>query len=145
MNIFWTLGLLDSIEWIFFWMNILDFVLNWILNWIIFRSDSMKKWTFKTDQFLFGERDFCQQGISPVCPGLQLSHSDNPHKNIGFWAMVIFRGSPRFLVFSGLCHYAVLHIKYVPFILDCCQQNLMGLSGPSKNDPQWTAETPEIC
>ena len=37
------LNILDSIEWIFFWMNILDFVLNWILNWIIFRPDSTKK------------------------------------------------------------------------------------------------------
>ena len=42
------LNILDSVEWIFFWMNILDFVLNWILNWIIFRPDSMKKWIFKT-------------------------------------------------------------------------------------------------
>ena len=42
------LNILDSIEWIFFWMNILDFVLNWILNWIIFKSNSMKKWIFKT-------------------------------------------------------------------------------------------------
>ena len=42
------LNIQDSIEWIFFWMNILDFVLNWILNWIIFRPDSMKKWIFKT-------------------------------------------------------------------------------------------------
>ena len=44
------LNILDSIEWIFFWMNIPDFVLNWILNWIIFCRDSMKKWIFKTDQ-----------------------------------------------------------------------------------------------
>ena len=36
---------LDSIVWIFFWMNILDI----ILNWIIFRPDSMKKGIFKTD------------------------------------------------------------------------------------------------
>ena len=41
------LNILDSIEWIFIRMNILDFVLNWILNWIIFRPDSMKKWIFK--------------------------------------------------------------------------------------------------
>ena len=32
------LNVLDSIEWIIFWMNILNFV----LNWIIFRPDSMK-------------------------------------------------------------------------------------------------------
>ena len=44
------LNILDSTEWIFFWMNILDFVLNWILNWIIFRPDLMKKWIFKTDR-----------------------------------------------------------------------------------------------
>ena len=42
------LNILDSVKWIFFWMNILDFVLNWILNWIIFRPNSMKKWIFKT-------------------------------------------------------------------------------------------------
>ena len=42
------LNVLNSIELIFFWMNIPDFVLNWILNWIIFRPDSMKKWIFKT-------------------------------------------------------------------------------------------------
>ena len=42
------LNILDSIEWIFCWINILDFVLNWILNWIIFWPDSMKKWIFKT-------------------------------------------------------------------------------------------------
>ena len=41
------LNILDSVEWIFFWMNILDFGFNWILNWIIFRPDSMKKWIFK--------------------------------------------------------------------------------------------------
>ena len=48
------LNILDSIEWIFSWMNIRDFVLNWILNWIlnwtIFRPNSMKKWIFKTYQ-----------------------------------------------------------------------------------------------
>ena len=42
------LNILNSIEWIFFWMNILDLVLNWILNWIIFWPNSMKKWIFKT-------------------------------------------------------------------------------------------------
>ena len=42
------LNIFDSIEWIIFWMNILDFILNWILNWIIFWPDSMKKWIFKT-------------------------------------------------------------------------------------------------
>ena len=42
------LNILDSIEWIFFWMDIPDFVLNWILNWIIFRPDLMKKLIFKT-------------------------------------------------------------------------------------------------
>ena len=37
------LNILDSIEWIFFWMNISDFV----LNWIIFRPNSMKKGNFQ--------------------------------------------------------------------------------------------------
>ena len=30
--------------------------------------------------FLFWNRDFCQQGISPVQPGLQLFHWDHPKK-----------------------------------------------------------------
>ena len=42
-----VLNVLDSIEWIFFLMNIPDFVLNSSLNWIIFLW--MKKWIFKTD------------------------------------------------------------------------------------------------
>ena len=44
------LNILNSIEWIFFWMNIPDFVLNWILNQTIFKPDSMKKWIFKPDR-----------------------------------------------------------------------------------------------
>ena len=40
------LNILDYIEWIFFWMNIPDFV----LKWTILRPDSMKKWIFKTDR-----------------------------------------------------------------------------------------------
>ena len=37
--------------------------------------------------FLFWNRDFCQQSISPVYLGLQLSHSDHSEKNF------IFRGT----------------------------------------------------
>ena len=44
MNIFLNEYFGFCFEWIFFWMNILDFV----LNWIIFRPNSMKKWIFKT-------------------------------------------------------------------------------------------------
>ena len=44
--------------------------------------------------FLYGNPDFCQQGISPVCPGLKLSE---------LW--VIFLGSPLFLAVSCLCHF----------------------------------------
>ena len=40
------LNILNSIEWILFWMNIPDFVLNLILNWIILKPDSI----FKTDR-----------------------------------------------------------------------------------------------
>ena len=63
------LNILDSVEWIFFWMNIFDFGLNWILNWIIFRPDSMKKWIFKTYQtglykgdYFFWWRTWCWWG-----------------------------------------------------------------------------------
>ena len=40
------LNILNSIEWILFWINIPDFVLNLILNWIILKPDSI----FKTDR-----------------------------------------------------------------------------------------------
>ena len=40
------MNFLYSDEWIFFQMNILDFV----LNWIIFKVDSMKKWIFRKDR-----------------------------------------------------------------------------------------------
>ena len=36
-----------------------------------------QKWV----NFLYGNRNFCQQSISPVCLGLQFSHSDHPKKN----------------------------------------------------------------
>ena len=55
-------------------------------------------------QFLYGDRDFCQQGISQVYPGLQLSHSDHPQKNFRFRARGHFLGSPLFLAVLGLCH-----------------------------------------
>ena len=35
-----------------------------------------QKWV----NFLYGNRNFCQQSISPVCLGLQFSHSDHPPK-----------------------------------------------------------------
>ena len=62
------LNILDSIEWIFFWMNILDFVLNWILNWIIFWPDLMKKWILKTYRtpLSAGEVLFCTAGALVV-------------------------------------------------------------------------------
>ena len=53
---------------------------------------------------LCGNRDFCQQGISPVCPRLKLSKSDHPTKNSVSELGVIFWGSPLFLAVSGLCH-----------------------------------------
>ena len=56
------LNILDSIEWIFLWMNIPDFVLNWILNWIIFRPNSMKKWIFKTYRTGLVEPQYMFQG-----------------------------------------------------------------------------------
>ena len=53
LKVFWINNYIEFplLNWMnIFWMNILDFVLNWILNWIIFRPDSMKKWTFKKDR-----------------------------------------------------------------------------------------------
>jgi len=52
-----------------------------------------KIWIFGAKvKFLYGDRNFCQQSISPVCPGLQLSHSGHPEKNVCFRAMGHFSG-----------------------------------------------------
>ena len=50
----------------------------------------------------------CQQGISPVFPGLQLSHSDHPKKISVSVLWVIFRGSPLVLAVSGHSHFAII-------------------------------------
>ena len=42
--------------------------------------------------FLYGNRNFCQQSISPVCPGLRLPHSNHPQKNFRFRARGHFLG-----------------------------------------------------
>ena len=47
---------------------------------------------FTKSQFLYGNCDFCQQGISPVCQGLLLSHADQPQKKFRFRAMGHFSG-----------------------------------------------------
>ena len=58
------MNILDSIVWIFFWMNIPDFV----LNWIIFRPYSMKKWIFKTDRpWLFACLKLCISSVPVNC------------------------------------------------------------------------------
>ena len=53
---------------------------------------------------MYSDRDFCQQGISQVYPGLQLSHLDHPKKISISELGVIFRGSPLFLALSGHSH-----------------------------------------
>ena len=37
--------------------------------------------------FLYGNHDFCPQGISPVYHWLQYSHWDHPQKDFCFWGM----------------------------------------------------------
>ena len=74
-----------------------------------------KNWTFGAKvNFLYGNRDYCQQSRSPVYPGLQLSHSDYSEKISASELWVIFLCSPLFLTVLGLCHF----ISKVPFILD---------------------------
>ena len=66
--------------------------------------------------FLFWNRNFCQQGISPVYPGLQLSHSDHPKKNSVSELGVIFWGSPLFLAVLGLCRIiGISTLNFGPF------------------------------
>ena len=47
-----------------------------------------QKWV----NFLYGNRNFCQQSISPVCLGPQFSHSDHPEKKFRFRARGHFSG-----------------------------------------------------
>ena len=66
--------------------------------------------------FLYRNRDFCQQGISQVYPGLQLSHWDHPQKISVSELLVIFRGSPLFLAVFGLCHFrGICTLNFGPF------------------------------
>ena len=83
-----------------------------------------KIWIFGAkSQFLYGNRDFCRQGISPVCPWLQLSQSDQPKRNSVSELWVIFRGSPLFLAVLG--HFPITSISTLNF-----QRNLVGQSRP---------------
>ena len=81
--------------------------------------------------FSFGKRNFCQQDISPVYPGLQLFHPYHPPKNS------MFRGSPLFLAIFGLCHFTIIStLNFGPW-----STKLVGPSGP-----QWqrTWSRPEL-
>ena len=89
------MNILDSIEWIFFWMNIPDFVLNWILNWIIFRPDSMKKWIFNTYR-----------------PGLY-SHIRKPTRHlvsIVFWSGIAPQWTSRGILIRKSFWYQIVHV-----------------------------------
>ena len=59
--------------------------------------------------FLFWNCDFCQQGTSPVHPGLQLSHPDHPQKKFRFQALGHFLGLTQ--VFGHFGPFP-LHIYY---------------------------------
>ena len=76
-----------------------------------------KIWIFGAkSQFLYGNRDFCQQGISQVYPGLQHSHSDHPKQISVSKLGVIFRGSPLFLALSGHSHVrGISTLNFGPF------------------------------
>ena len=63
-----------------------------------------QKWV----NFLYGDCNFCQQSISPVCLGLQFSHSDHLEKNSVTELGIIFQGSPLFLALLGLCRFIFL-------------------------------------
>ena len=69
---------------------------RWGSNWPLGTKKCFfdpKIWIFGAkSQFLYGNREFCQQGISPVYSGLQLSHSDHPQKKFRFRARGHFLG-----------------------------------------------------
>ena len=81
-----------------------------------------KIWIFGAkSHFLYGNRYFCQQGISPVCPGLQLSYLEHPQKNSVSELWVIFWCSPLFLAVSGLCHFTIIStLNFGPFSTKLC-------------------------
>ena len=67
------MNILDSIVWIFFWMNIPDFV----LNWIIFRPYSMKKWIFKTGRpWLFACLKLCISSVPVNCTRISFFNAE---------------------------------------------------------------------
>ena len=56
--------------------------------------------------FLYRDRDFGQQSISPVCPGLQLFHLNHPKKNFCLLAIGHFLGhTPVFGLFGLVSVY----------------------------------------
>ena len=72
-----------------------------------------QKWV----NFLYGNRNFCQQSISPVCLGLQFFYSaPPPKKNSASELGVIFQGSPLFLALLGLCWFiSISTLNFEPF------------------------------
>ena len=71
-----------------------------------------QKWV----NFLYGKRNFCQQSISPVCLGLQFSHSDLPKKKSVTELGIIFQGSTPFLALLGLCRFiSISTLNFGPF------------------------------
>ena len=80
---------------------------------------------------LYGNHNFCQQGISQVYPGLQLSHSDHP-KKFPFPSYGSFFGAhPCFWPFWASDTTEV----QLPLILVRFQRN-SGEPGHQKNDPE---------
>ena len=69
-----------------------------------FWPENLDTWGQKSI-FLFLNRDIFQQGISPLHPGLQLSHSDHLEKISVSKLWTIFWGSPLFLAVSGHSHF----------------------------------------
>ena len=79
---------------------------------VFFWPKNLDIWRRKVN-FLYGNPVFCQQGISHIYPGLQLSRSDHPQKSFVSEQWVIFRGSPLFLDVSG--HSPITSISTLNF------------------------------
>ena len=86
--------------------------------------------------FLYWNCNFCQKGISPVHPGLQFSHSDQPKQNFGFRAMGHFLGLTPFL---GRFGPFPNHYDKYPYFWTF-STNLVETSGPSKKWPRMTED-----
>ena len=85
--------------------------------------------------FLFWVRNFCQQGVSPVCSGLQLSHLDHPEEKFFFQAMGHFSG-----LIPVFGRFGLVSLRYNTFNFGAFSTKLGGTVPAIKKWPTMTRD-----